>query len=154
MLIQKTTKSERLKNTAALDQLMFSFFDANILGFKRVLADDGIFLGKSKMEFLSRLNTKFNSLKEKGVHGVGIHTGICVDRMPGCEVFEVRYALSHDLLDKNGMYFSKANSAARENETVLRFSFRLKGGKIVEINRTRLYHLATPKKCDSEINYN
>ena len=60
MLIQKTTRAERLKNTVAMEQLLFSFFDTSILGFKQIMCDDGDFLGKTKMYFLARLNTKFN----------------------------------------------------------------------------------------------
>ena len=99
MLIQKTTHIERFKNTGTMDQLLFSFFDTSILGFKRALSEDGVFLGRNKMKFLSRLNSKFNELKEEEICGINIHSGFCLDQMPGCEVLEVRYAIVHDLLD-------------------------------------------------------
>lgn len=139
MLIQKTTAHERKVNTNAYDQLMFSFFDLNILGFKRSLSDDGVFLGKSKMAFLARLNTTFNEMREKTVHGACILTGICIDKLPGCEVMEVHYALSHDLLDENGMFFAEANAPTREKEMVIRFAFQFKEGKVVKLAKTTSY---------------
>ena len=154
MLIQKTTKSERLKNGATLDQLMFSFFDLSILGFKRVLSEKGMYLGKSKMEFLSRLNTRFNKLKEQEICGIGIHSGICIDYMPGCEVIEIRYATSHDLLDENGAFSSTPNTVKRPGEVVIRFAFQMKEGKVTCIKKTGEYLVIKPCHVDLDINNN
>tara|TARA_Y100000385_G_C12706342_1_gene472696 strand:+ start:80 stop:544 length:465 start_codon:yes stop_codon:yes gene_type:complete len=154
MLIQKTTEHDRKINTNAYDQMMFSFFDVNILGFKRSLCDSGEFLGKSKLAFLSLLNTKFNELIEKEICGACIHTGISVDQLPGCEVMEVRYALSHDLLDENGMFRCLANSPIRENEVVIRLAFQFKEGKVIRIARTRKYHQVGANGCDKRSSFN
>ena len=148
MLISRTTEKERKINTNAYDQMMFSLFDINILGFKRSLCENGVFLGKSKIEFLSGLNSKFNDLREKEICGACIHTGISVDRLPGCEVMEIRYALSHDLLDENGMFRCLANSPIRENEVVIRFAFQFKEGKVIRIERTRKYLKIGEKDSD------
>jgi hypothetical protein len=149
MLIQKTTQEDRMKNTLTLEQLMFSFFDLNILGFKRVLSDQGVFTGKSKMAFLSSLNSKFNEIKEQNIHGINIFNGISLDKLPGCEVLEVRYALNSELLDENGLYFTDQKSPAREGEVILRFAFRFEAGKVAEIQYSRAFvHLN--KLCQAE----
>lgn len=135
-----------------MDQLMFSFFDLNIIGFKNVLADNGVFLGMHKMEFLGKLNTKFNQLKGEKIHGVGIHAGICLDRLPGCEMFEVRVALTEDLLDENGLFFAEPNSPKREGEVIIRFAFKLRNGKVVEIRNTRLFSTIQGRNASSGYN--
>lgn len=139
MLIQKTTPIERKKNSATLDQLLFSFFDANITGVKNALSEEGIFLGRSKLQFLSKLNTIFSYVKAEGIDAVSVHLGISVDVLPGCEMFEVRYIISPDLLDENGMNHSQPNDPVREGEVVIRFAFKFLDGKIVEIRRTRSF---------------
>jgi len=139
MLIQKTTHIERVKNTGTMDQLLFSFFDTSILGFKRALSEDGVFLGRNKMKFLSRLNSKFNELKEEEICGINIHSGFCLDQMPGCEVLEVRYAIVHDLLDENGKFTSEPNTRKRDGEIVARFAFRLVDGSVIAIKPCRVF---------------
>ncbi|MDG1056186.1 MAG: hypothetical protein P8O83_00540, partial [Flavobacteriaceae bacterium] len=93
-------------------------------------------------------------LKEEGINGVGIHKGICVDSMPGSEVFEVRYVLSLDLLDENGMDFSEPNAPVRHGEVVLKFAFKFKDGKVTEIKKTRNYLAISPRECDIDFNNN
>lgn len=155
MKIQKTTQTERLKNTQAMDQLLYSFFDTNILGFKRILCEEGKFLGKPKMSFLAHLNTKFNELKEKGICGIGIHTGICLDRLPGCEILEVHYALSDELLDENGMFWCELGAPQRKGEIIIRFAFQLNDGKVCDIQSTRIFIPLNKKEMEeSQINYN
>ena len=149
MLIQKTTRAERIKNTVAMDQLMFSFFDINILGIKRLLCEDGDFLGKTKMIFLASLNTKFNELKEKGICGISIHTGICLDQLPGCEVLEVRYASSEKLLDENGMFWSQLGSPQRKEEGIIRYAFKHSDGKVCKICLTRKFIPNNKKETES-----
>lgn len=139
MFIQKTTRQERVKNTHLIDQLDFCFFDRNIAGIKSVLSDKGVFLGKSKLAFLSSLNSLFIELREKGVCGVNIHSGICIDTLPGCEVIEVRYALSSDLLDENGAYFTSAKCPERKGEVVLRLALQFSQGEVISIRRTNAY---------------
>ena len=148
MLIQKTTRSERQKNNVVMEQLVFSFFDTNILGFKRILCDDGDFLGKTKMYFLARLNTKFNEIKDKGICGIIIHTGICLDQLPGCELLEVRYALSDELLDENGMFLCELGLPQRKGEAIIRFAYKFKNGKVCAIRATTRFIPITKQEME------
>lgn len=154
MFIHKTTREERLKNGAVLDKIMFSLFDANATAIKEILSERGTFLGNNKIQFLSKLNSYFVFLKDKGIKGVGIHFGICVDTLPGCEVMEVRYALSNNLLNEEGLYFSKAMSSLGEGEEMIRFAFRLRNGKVEEIKSSGKYLLKKPNEIDDDLNLN
>jgi hypothetical protein len=149
MLIQKTTQEDRMKNTQAFDQLLYSFFDLNILGIKRVLHDEGVFAEKGKVHFLARLNSKFNEIKEQEILGINVFNGISLDTLPGCEVLEVRYALNGELLDENGFYVVIPKTPPREGEVVIRYAFRFEAGKVVEIQSSRAF-VQINKLCGAE----
>ncbi len=154
MLVQKTTHAERIKNGIGLDQLLFSLYDLNILGFKKVLSEEGTFMGRDKMKFLAKLNSRFNELKEEHISGISIHSGICIDTMPGCEVFEARYGTTDNLLDETGEFLSYPNTPARKGEVVFRFAFQFKDGKVISIKSTGNYLVRKPVNVSVEINNN
>ena len=155
MTIIKTTQAERELNSNIMSILMYSFFDANIVSVANCLAGDGCFLGKSKEQFLGWLNSQFTALRKGKIHGVGVHTGICMDILPGAEVFEFKYALDQRLIHDDGVFYSSANMPARKGEVILCFAFQLNQGMIRKIVRTKNYYPQPflPKN-ELEINYN
>ena len=132
-----------------MDQLIFSLYDLNIPGLKRVLCDDGEFFGKTKMAFIARLNSKFNQLKEGGICGISLHCGICLDFLPGCEIIEVRYALSENLFDENGMYWSQLGFPQRKGEVIIRFACKYSDGKVSKICLSRKFIPYNKKETES-----
>ncbi len=153
MIITKTTRIERAKNSATLDQFMYSMFDLNIYGVQKVLEDDGNFLGKSKMAFVSNLNSKFIELKDKDICGINVHSGISIDTLPGCDVIEIRFVTNPDLLDENGIFFSKPNDPAQTGEHILRYVLKMKDGKICTIRRTSKF-IAVQNYGDEQLSFN
>jgi hypothetical protein len=101
------------------------------------------------MAFLASLNSKFNEIKEHDILGIIVCNGISMDALPGCEVLEVHYALSEELLDENGFFYAKAKTPPRKGEVVLRYAFRFKEGKVVDVQRTREF-VQINKLCNSE----
>lgn len=142
-------------NTNVMTILMYSFLDTNIIGIQECLADDGTFLNRSKTAFLAWLNTQFSSYRNTGIHSVVVHNEICMDALPGLEVFDFKFALDKALLGENDMYISEPNTPARTGEARLCFTFQLNRGKVVTILPSRNYlSKSLVPSNETELNYN
>ena len=155
MNIRKTTKSEREFNSQTLLVLMYAFYDMNVQVIGRYLADNGVFMNKSKQQFLAWLNSQFEELKSQYSEQVTSYGGICEDYIPGADTLEIRYLLNPDFLDQLPITFGKKGSPAQEGEVVFRFAFEIFNGMVFRIARTKKY---SPKpvitKDEFELNFN
>jgi hypothetical protein len=114
MLIQKTTPEERMQNIIVFEQIIFSFFYLNILGFKRILNDEVVFNREGKMAFLANLNSRFAEIKDHDIHGIIVCNGLRMDALPGCEVLEMHNAISEERHHENGFFIATANTPPRK----------------------------------------
>ena len=139
MKIKRVSYYEKIANSKALDCFMFSLVHPNIDAVKNVLDNDGEFLGKDKIMFLGKMNSFFYKLKNENIVNVSINRGICLDKMAGSDVLEIRYAKSSSFFDEFDNNPNELGDAKHEDEIVVRFSVSLLHGKVVRIGSARKY---------------
>jgi len=89
--------------------------------------------------FLGKMNNFFYKLKNENIVNVSINRGICLDKMAGSDVLEIRYAKSSSFFDEFDNNPNELGDAKHEDEIVVRFSVSLLHGKVVRIGSARKY---------------
>lgn len=119
-----------------VQKLIFCLIDNKTPLASDLLADDGVFLGSSKLRFLGKINTVLSPLKV-GEYTLAVHDGISLGSLPGARVIEVRFLNDAKVLTEQAIQFPPLGTPPRENEIVLSFAIYIEGEHIKKITRPK-----------------
>lgn len=132
--VKRVKIEDRRTNSNVFEKLLLSFVDPNLQEISKLLADDGEFVGLSKMKYLATVNRMFTIIEEERCE-VDIEQGIALDGITGAEAVEIKYWLG-DHYSQNTMDILGGGDKS-DDVITLSFCCEFKGGKVSKIMKPK-----------------
>lgn len=132
--VKKVKTEDRRTNSNVFEKLLLSFVDPNLQEISKLLADDGEFVGLSKMKYLATVNRMFTIIEEDQCE-VDIKQGVALDGVPGGEAAEIKYWIGNHYSKKTMEILGDGNKS--DDVITLSFCCEFKEGKVLKIMKPR-----------------
>lgn len=141
--VKRVKVEERSTNSNVFEKLLLSFVDPSLQSVSKLLADDGRFVGISKMKYLATVNRMFTIIEDEFCE-VDIRQGVALDGIPGAEAAEIKYWIGNHYSDRAREILGDGDKS--DDVITLSFCCEFKDGKVVRIERPK--HIITHEFSD------
>lgn len=132
--VKRVKIEDRRTNSNVFEKLLLSFVDPNLQEISKLLADDGEFVGLSKMKYLATVNRMFTIIEEENCE-IDIKQGVSLDGVPGAEAVEIKYWIGSHYSQREMDLFGDGSKS--DDVITLSFCCEFNGGKVSKIMKPR-----------------